>query len=244
MCVELFHKIMDEIATIPSIDSIKLHGLCEPLLDKRLEDFISYAKAKAAVSVGIYTNGLLLTPERHDSLRAAGLDSLVISLNAVSPEQHEAIMGMKGKFGTVCANADYAIKHNKKVQVHAVYTTDTFTEADMRTFYARWGDVRKTGNGLVIRDANWGGDMKIPPKSAGLIFGNMCCHRAINHVYITYDGIVTTCCMDPFGKQRFGDLKTQTLRDVYNGEPYVSFRVAHAQNRADQYEICKNCTRI
>lgn len=244
MTRELFHKIVDEIATIPSITSIKLHGLCEPLLDRRLEEFVAYTKDKTQTAVGIYTNGLLLTPERYDSLRAAGLDSIVISLNAVRAEQHEAIMGMKGKFDAVCANADYAISQNSRTQIHAVFTTDTFTERDMDLFYQRWGDARKTGNGLVIRAANWSGDIEIPRKSMGVIFGNMGCHRATSHIYITHDGTVTTCCLDPFGKQTFGNLQTQTLRDVYNGEAYVSFRVAHAQNRADQYETCRGCTRI
>ena len=246
MTRELFHKIVDEVATIPVVSEIKLVGLNEPLLDYRLEEFIAYIRAVSpSMRIGIYTNGLLLTSVRHESLRTAGLTNLIVSLNAVRSEQHEQITGIRGKFETICRNVDYARRFDRpRLQVHAVYTYDTFTETDKDEFYSRWGDARKDGNGLVICEANWGGELELPARAVGLSFANTCCFRAISQFYVTFDGKVTTCCMDPVGRQVFGDLNTQTIREVYNGELYLNFRRAHSEDRADEYPTCRSCTRV
>lgn len=247
MTRELFRKIVDEVVTIPVVSNIKLMGLNEPLLDPRLDEFIGYIKSIGQnLGICIYTNGLLLTPKRQDRLREAGLTDLIVSLNAVRPEQHDKIMGMKNRFDTICRNIDYARGFSTpRVEVHAVYTSDTFTEADVQTFHDRWGSIAKgTGIGLVAQYANWSGDIDVPAKAVGLVMANEWCHRATESVYILFDGRVTTCCLDPLGKQVFGDLNTQTLREIYNSEKYTEFRRAHSQNRADEYELCRNCTRI
>jgi radical SAM protein with 4Fe4S-binding SPASM domain len=246
MAMDLYTKIIDEIATIPAITALNLMGLNEPLLDRRLESLIAYAKAaKPSLRIVIYTNGLLLTPARHASLREAGLDRLIVSLNAVRADQHQAIMGMKGKFDIICANIDNARQYpTPALEVHAVYTSDTFTEADAMQFYARWGNKHEGGHGLVCRDSNWAGAVEIPAKAASLVFTNLWCFRATHTIYITYDGTMTACCLDPFGKLAFGNLQTQTIREIYNSERYVAFRLAHAENRADEYDMCKTCTRV
>jgi hypothetical protein len=247
MSEDLFHKIIDEVATIPLITGINLQGLNEPLLDKRLEDFIRYIGDTAPnVAVGLYTNGVLLTPERYRSLKAAGLSRLIVSLNAVNQEQHEKIMGIPGAFEKVCAHIEYAMEHPPHtLQVHAVYTSDTFSREDCLKFYERWGDWSEgLGIGVVCRDGNWGGSMYVPPRATGIVVGNQWCFRATNTIYITCEGLITTCCMDPFGKQVFGDVNTQTIREIYNGDKYTKFREDHANDRADNYDICRGCARV
>jgi MoaA/NifB/PqqE/SkfB family radical SAM enzyme len=243
MSESLYHKIIDETQMIPLITTIHMMGMNEPLLDRRLEEFIRYAKDKRPdIKIGIYTNGLLLTPDRHDSLRAAGLDEIVVSLNAVNAEQHEATMGMKGKFDKVVSNVEYAVQQPHTLWVHAVHDGKRFDKASIQAFYARWGDKRTGGHGLVIQEGNWAGDIDAP--AAGIVLSNLACHRALYQIYVTFDGKITTCCFDPLGRQIFGDLNIQTIREVYSSKPYLQFRKAHAENRADEYNICKGCTRI
>jgi radical SAM protein with 4Fe4S-binding SPASM domain len=111
---------------------------------------------------------------------------------------------------------------------------------DVETFLRRWGDIRMDGYGLCVVEGNWTSDTRtvreIRPSEA--------CPRALSQIYVTYDGKATTCCFDPTGKQTFGNLNEQTIREVYNGVDYVTFREDHANNRADKYDICKGCTRI
>jgi len=243
MDMDLFKKIVDEAATIPPITTLIFHGLGEPTLDPKLEERIAYATLKMPkIMKNMFTNGVYLTPDRFERLKAAGIGSVIISLNAVSQEQHTRIMGLEGKFDQVVSNTLYAIEHNDdvNVEVHAVINKDEFTAVDGHSFLNQWGIKGKGGFGLTVQEGNWAGDNRtirdFDPSS--------CCFRAIGSINVLWNGIISACCFDPLGKLPFGDLNKHTLRELYNAEEYVQFREAHAQNRADQYDICRTCTRI
>lgn len=243
MAMDLYKKILDEASGIDVITQVCITGLGEPTLDRFVVERVRYAREKKPLAViDLFTNGVYLTPAKFDALRDAGISSIQVSLNAVNQEQHDQIMGLKGKFDVVCSNIDYAVANRGLVnlEVRAVINGDVFTRSDGYDFYDRWGQRGKGGYGALITEGNWAGDnrtvRKFDPKEA--------CHRALSQIYIMYDGRVTTCCFDPSGAQVFGDLKKQTLREVYSSRPYLKFREAHNDGRAEEYDICRGCTRI
>lgn len=253
---KLFYKIIDEAATIKYFRTFIFHGLCEPLLDSRIEQFVDYTNRvmpKGTIK-NLFTNGVYLFPERFDALRKAGLDSIIISLNANNQEQHERVMGLKGKFDQVVANTEYARANRGDMinfQVDAVHNDDQFPEAECYKFLEKWG-VRYgstcppgmkqgTGVGLVVREGNWAGEnrtIRMPEKN------NTSCARALSAFNVLYTGVVSACCFDPTGKLTFGDLNTQSIREIYNSDKYVQFRQDHFENKADNWEICAKCSRI
>lgn len=243
MSMNLYEKIINEAEGIPQVTQVCITGLGEPLLDAKLVERVRYArKKKPSAFIDVFTNGVYLTPKRFEELRDAGLTSIQVSLNAVDEAQHKKIMGLDKKFDLVCENVDYAIKNRQNcgVEVRAVIDRDNFTSSDGHIFYARWGTRGKGGHGMLINEGNWAGDNRTIRKFEP----NEACFRALAQIYVTFDGKVTSCCFDPTGKQIFGDLSKQTIKDVYNSAPYVAFREAHDQNKADKYEICRVCTRI
>ncbi len=242
MSLPLFRKIVDEAAGIRAIDSFSMQGLGEPLLDQGMEDKLRYIKAtNTQSSIEMFTNGVALVPKRFLAIRDAGLDCLVVSLNAVNQKQHEEIMGIKNQFDRVCGHIDFALKNRGGcvVKVHAVQDEEHFTDEHLAQLWKRWPGV---GRGVV--EGNWSGDREMLWPDRRPYKANDACARAIQHIYVRYDGTVTTCCFDPLGKQIFGDLNKQTLRQVYASPHYVKFREDHAKNRADRWPQCRNCTRI
>lgn len=243
MSMDLYRKILDEAEGIEAITQVCITGLGEPTLDRFIVDRVRYARDKKPYAIiDMFTNGVYLTPDKFEALKAAGISSVQFSLNAVSEEQHREIMGLKDKFDTVCKHIDYAIEHRGgvNVEVRAVINGDIFTRSDGYDFYERWGERGKGGHGALINEGNWAGENRtmrsFDPKEA--------CHRALSQIYIMHDGRVTTCCFDPTGTQVFGDLSKQTLREVYASDRYLKFREAHWEGRAEEYAICKSCTRI
>lgn len=77
---ELFTKIVDELGAMEFDGRISFHFYGEPLLDKRLPDFVAYAKEKAPRAYAeIYSNGDFLTlPVLRDYL-ARGLDNFLVT---------------------------------------------------------------------------------------------------------------------------------------------------------------------
>ena len=233
---KLFRKIADEAATIPYIAIYSLQGLGEPLLDPNIVDRIRYIKKGDPNSkIEMFTNGVPATRKKMEELHFAGLDCIVFSLNAVNQEQHEAVMGLKGKFEQVCESITYAASFDWSTRVHAVEDGVAFTIQDSIELKNRWGDLCKP-----IGVGNWAGD--IPFNS--VFQPNEACHRALGSVYVMYDGRVTMCCFDPTGKTIFGDLNHETIRQIYNSEKYVTFREDHFNDRADKYDQCRGCSRI
>lgn len=241
MTMPLYRKILDEASTVPLITEVCITGLGEPTLDPHLVARVKYArdrKPKAAITM--FTNGVYMTPARFNDLRDSGLNFLAFSLNALDADQHKAQMGLDS-FDTVCANADYAIKNrrNMRVEIRAVVTG--WSREDLFRFSNRWGVARQGGHGQMIFEGNWAGDNRTTHQS---FKPNEACSRALSQIYVTWDGKVTTCCFDPAGTQVWGNLNTETLRNVYSSPEYLKFREAHFENRADEYAICKGCTRI
>lgn len=247
MTDELYKKIIDEAATIPYIRTLILQGLNEPLLDRKLVERVQYATdvMPEGVVKNIFTNGVYLYPWKFDALRKAGLNSCIVSLNAVNQEQHEKIMGISGKFEQTCKNVEHMIANRgdmKNIQVDAVYNDDQFTEEDCYVFLERWG-IRQEGDGvgLIVKEGNWAGESRTIrlPREPG-----KCCNRALSALYVQYNGHITSCCFDPFGENNFGDLTKDTIRDVFNSEKHTKFRSDHFEDKADRWEICAKCSRI
>ncbi len=238
MDMDLFHKIVDEAATIPHISIYSMQGLGEPLLDKNIVDRVAYIKTKDPnCKMELFTNGVMAGPNKLDLLQRAGLDCIVFSLNANNAAQHEQVMKLKGKYDTVVENIRYSLKLPWITRIHAVEDGKYFTMLDTVEFRATWGEhCKPCGVG------NWAGDR---PFNYGSFKPNECCERALSTIYVMYDGRCSQCCFDPLGEGAvFGDLNKQTIREIYASERYVKFREDHFTNNADRWERCRGCSRI
>jgi putative metalloenzyme radical SAM/SPASM domain maturase len=80
---------------LPHLDALVLNGIGEPLLHPELERFVESARQAMpdGAWVGFQTNGQLLGPRRAQSLAAAGIDRICISVDATSPEMFRALRG-------------------------------------------------------------------------------------------------------------------------------------------------------
>lgn len=75
-------------SAFPTLRSLILNGIGEPLLNLNLESFIQRAKSLMPADgwVGFQSNGLLLSNSRALSLINAGLDRICLSIDAITPE--------------------------------------------------------------------------------------------------------------------------------------------------------------
>jgi len=80
MPIELFHKIIDELAEIGFSGRISPHFYGEPLLDARIVDFLNYMRKKLPNSqILVFTNGDFLTSGKYRELVHAGVTAFVVS---------------------------------------------------------------------------------------------------------------------------------------------------------------------
>lgn len=241
MSMDLFRKIIDEATTLPLVDHITLTGLGEPLLDRFLIERITYIRSKMpAVLIDLYTNGTFLRPTMVDALHAAGLSVLYVSLNAVTRDKRLQVMQLDD-FDQVVAGIEYALtKPGWKVIVKGIVSKDLMEQGDNEDFLTRWrGPFSAGGNAFLHLEGNWAGamwPMRLKPSEP--------CQRALGQLMVLQDGRMSLCCFDSEGECILGDLNTQSIRDVFNGEKALGIRTAHVEGRRAEIPLCAGCTGI
>lgn len=67
------------------------------------------------------------------------------------------------------------------------------------------------------------------------------CPRPFEQIGVLVDGRVSLCSADPMGKHCIGDLKTQTMKEVFYGELRLQALKAHIDLKAGSITPCKDC---
>jgi len=257
MDLGLYRKIIDEAATVAVIEKLTLTGLGETLLDRHLVERIRYARRvlPRGVSIDLYTNGTLLRPKMTDALVDAGLDVLYVSLNAATAEKRREIMQLDD-FDQVVGYTKYAIaafdakaaneglsaaRTTRRVIVKGIASKDLMEVGEHEQFQDQWqGDWDKGGAAYLHLEGNWAGSvgakMRTRPRSA--------CGRALSQIMVLWTGQVSLCCFDAEGAVILGDLRTQTLREIYGGPKALGIREAHMEGRRGDLPLCRTCTAI
>jgi MoaA/NifB/PqqE/SkfB family radical SAM enzyme len=90
MSAETWNMVIDSMKTLSSRPDIFFGGFGEPLLLPNIARMVEQAKAVAG-KVELITNGILLTEQRSHDLIEAGLDTLWVSVDGVTPESYADI---------------------------------------------------------------------------------------------------------------------------------------------------------
>jgi hypothetical protein len=233
MSWDLFTKIVDECAAL-GIGHVRLHNYGEAFIDRRLVEKIAYAKSKGIPEVGIISNGSLITEKVARGIVEAGLDAINISVDAAGKDVFEATrVGLKydkviDGIERILAARTAAGRPRPKLILSFVRQNNS---AEEQTFIQTWG---ARADKIHITDLhNWAGtlnhesDVRFP------------CYRAWLTFTVLWDGRVSLCCADFDGRHVLGDLSTQTIAEVWNGEPYRATRRAHLDHGGPS--ICQSC---
>ncbi len=244
MSFELFKKIVDDaIKNRIPFKAIVLDAFGEPLLDPLLFKKIRYIKDNSNYMVAFSTNANLLNKEKAKKLLDSGLDILNISLNATTKSEYEKIM--KGlDYNTTIKNIKNFIKEKEKRKLsepRIIINTVVVNEnkKNVKKFLNKW---KKHAIASATMSENWGGsvDLKSPLK---LVYKQKKwpCKRIWFDMYVFWDGKVSLCCRDYDGKQIIGDLKKQSIMQVWKGKKLKEMRKLHLKEEFDKINICKNC---
>lgn len=251
MPLEDLELVLDRVGT--GAPEIHLHGYGEPLLDKTLPDKARLVKERCPESRIIFfsTLGIKLDDDFFHRLVESGVHAIRISCYGFTPKTYKAIHGVD-RFRLVCENLKHLIEAknaaHSQLEIYAV-TTNASTWKDVpekemrvRESFIHW----LQSAGVHINDGfaphNYGGGRgynKTPSKGlCSIVWG---ARREI--LQVTWDMKVIPCCFDFNSSVIFGDLRIQTLKEIFTGEAYVKFIKAHQTNDLSDYPVCLGCER-
>lgn len=241
----LYKKIIDDIFP-RKLKVLWLNKDGEPLLHQEITKMVKYAKEKrVARRVEIYTNGVFLTEKMSKDLIMASLDSLVISLDAINKEEFKKIK-RKDSYETVVNNIykflDVRKKLGAKNPVLSVKMVDLRDKKMVEEFKKRWSGV--ADNVIIQPLHNWEGSIKIKNKKENIKKENKRypCNLPWLSAAVFWDGKVTPCCVNyKVNELIMGDLKKQSLKEIWQGEKFRKLRQAHLSQDFSDFPTCKNC---
>ncbi|NTV29745.1 MAG: radical SAM protein [Candidatus Omnitrophica bacterium] len=236
---QLIHKIMAETA---QYDTLTFPGMGEPLLDPDLDSKISYAKKKyPGLRVLILTNGSLLTPERFKRFEDIGVESVRVSFYGADAESYCRVHGVASPniFNQVRSNVEEICRRKKTT---ALLLTYNIVEGVNNSVVQEWKDHWKDKVDLleIWRPHNWVDYKEYRPVQSKKL---ATCGRPFKGpLQIQVDGTVNMCCFDYDGKLLLGDLKKQSLAEIFSSPEFNKLALCHQNgNYTGSGLICENC---
>jgi radical SAM superfamily enzyme YgiQ (UPF0313 family)/MoaA/NifB/PqqE/SkfB family radical SAM enzyme len=225
----LYRRIIDECAEHPGeVRRLLLYLMNEPLLDGELAERINYAKTRnPRACVHILTNGALLTERRGDALIDSGLDWIGLSIHGFSPSAYHEAMGLEREvtyrraerfiraalarrgpgFVMVTFNGGGPVTSDEREAALSY-----FRDLGVQRISYHGGSISRAGNVPVI-----------PAPQHAVVRG---C-RSIwwrEMLHVLYSGDVVLCCMDWRRRVVVGNLREQSIAELWRSEAYRRVR--------------------
>jgi radical SAM protein with 4Fe4S-binding SPASM domain len=246
---DLFTKIADDMAAFPEkVEVLRLYKDGEPLLNKRLADMIKYAKDVGASNrIDTTTNAALLTKEKGKAIADAGLDRINISVYGITNEHYKSFSGVKLEFERVLSNIRdfYEIRGNCEMLVKI--NGDTLTAKEKQLFLDQFGDytdkihiehIMSCWPEFELRGVEVNSDKGIYGQEIKEVDA---CSYPFYSFSINSDGLVSVCFLDWGRKMIVGDVKEQSVQEIWNGKPMRAYRKMFLEGKRKQHQTCGNC---
>lgn len=243
--LKLYQRIIDQAANPKRLKALWLNKDGEPLLHSKIDQMIQYAKKKKVANrVEIYSNGLLLNEKMTLRLIKSGLDSLVISLDAVEPGSYME-RKKKDAFDQVVNNIYNFLQIRTKLGTRnpllSVKMVDFGSKEEIKRFKKNWQGIADC---VVIQPLHgWEGSIRI--ENCKLKIANLKrypCNLPWLAPAICWDGKMMPCCVNYKENELvMGDLQKQSLKEIWRGERFKKLRHTHLSHDFSQYSTCRQC---
>ncbi len=247
MSLDLFKFIFDKIhAETDQYDTLSFPGMGEPFLNKDIVAMIAHAtQKKPALKVLILTNGSALTPQKFKELEDVGVTSVRVSFYGNTSETYSEVMGIKNSdmFKRVSQNLVEISKMKRKAKLLLTMNivSDDFNEKK-QIITQEWIKFWESKVDLVEvwRPHNWVDAVQWREVQDVKLHT---CGRPFNGpLQVQVDGTVNMCCFDYDGELELGDLKTQSLREIFSSPMFMKIVECHTSGDfKGSGLICENC---
>ncbi len=236
MADDVFEKIIEDCREFP-LDAIEPFIQGDPFSDPKILPRLEHIRSRLPkTKLRLYTNGYGMTPKKIDQMLDLGIDHLYVSVNTLNPEKYRSVMGIPLK--RTLDNLEYLSDPVRRRRIANKITfrmtrlgDTTLQEQDDFVRYCDEKGVRHFIVGLF----NYKGDINssLPVPRYG------CEH--VTRLDILASGKITLCCMDQDGQYGWGDVREQSVLELYRHATAKKYRDLHASGRRREIEPCGTC---
>lgn len=243
MDLDLYRKIIDEIAEKNKKARVWQIFFGDPCLCKDMDVRIKYAKDKGLEDVVLNSNGVLLSAQKAKAFIRAGLDAIYVGIDAATEETYNKIR-VGGDFKKVVHNV---LKYrdilnqlgtaNQKLFVQFVLSD--LNEHEVEEFKTFW---KSEGINVKIRPkVSWGGLIDAPNLRPNESIVRKPCYWLMRTINICSDGEVALCSVDVHCRVKCGNVRERSIEDVWTSK-LKEYRKIHIEGKFNELpDICRCC---
>lgn len=246
MSRELLRTILEDIAPTQK-ELVQLHYHGESLMHPEFDEMMRMCK-EYGLTIGLSTNCSLLDEDKSKRLIESGLDYLTLAFDGVSKEIYEANR-KGGNFERVRDNILRFLEIRDELNSATPYTDLHVIKLDeslpllgkFREFWQKTNVDQITFKSYSTRGGQVNESLA---DSKNWYYGQRKtrypCSWFWSSVIILWDGRVVPCCHDMEGKIILGDLKKNTMSEIWNGERIVQLREREIAGDYNK-DLCLKC---
>lgn len=229
---ELYKRVIDECAK-NGLYSIRLCHRGEPLMHPKIVEMVRYAKDRGIKEVFTLTNGLLLNKDLINALYSAGLDWIQLSIDGAY-DTYEKIRH-PAKFDDVYKKVGllYKIRSERRqlrpiIWIQSLWSAVKHNPEEFINLF----------NPIVDKIAF---HVDFDYENRFEKDHDFICYRLWQRMMIMADGTVPMCNSDFMKDEIVGDVRTQTVKEIWNGTRLEWVRSLNRQRRRMELKPCTVC---
>tara|TARA_B100001248_G_C27399780_1_gene469187 strand:+ start:13410 stop:14588 length:1179 start_codon:yes stop_codon:yes gene_type:complete len=239
MNMDLFKKIIDECSN-EDVKAVSLGSRGEPMLNKNFSEMLSYISSKDNFfDVKINSNGTALNEKICHSILKSKVNILVISCDANTEDLYKRIR-VGGNFEKLLNNIKLLTSIRKKeypnskleIRISGVYFHEEQNPAEFNKF---WEDKVDTVSFVKVQN-RW--DTYNNQKN---LEKNNPCDFLWEKIYVWWDGTTNPCDEDYKSLLSPGNIKDQSIKDLWNNNKLNELRKLHKDNKRITKIPCDRC---
>lgn len=249
---DVFRSIIDQLVESNpaslSQELLWLHHFGESLTHPDFDTFINYAADRGA-RVGLSLNPLVVKGAVADKLLKSRLDTIYASLDGHDDETFAKIRGIDNAYEKSKRNLLALVEKKKelnwstKVIVSMInFPMNAESIAGVTEF---WREIEGVDDVLAKDFTAWNGDAddvnELKPDAAKpKPYPFTRCLTPWKYLSIAWDGDVVPCCFDYDKKLVLGNVKTQSLDEIWNGRAMQDLRLEFITDNVTN-PLCRTC---
>lgn len=251
-----YSAIIEQISELRTVKTLNFYMMGEPFAHPQLLSFVKLAKEiNASERIIVTSNGSLIKERIYREICESKLDYLRISIYGANEDKQIRNTQSKISLSKIRDNIskfkEFRDQNKYKNPFIYIKMIDSGYIDDNQEFIEYFSNV---GDQVAIEPVmNWNDpeegrlttlDNESLQNTDYFSHRKKCCPFPFYTLVIHSDLKVSVCCVDWNKKTIIGDLKRQSLDQIWLGEPLREFQLKHIEGRRNEISGCKNCTFI
>lgn len=208
----------------------------EPFVDPRLAEIIRYIREDETAKVELNSNAHMTAKTDIRAIVEAGLNVVRFSIDGLSQETYDQ-SGRGGSLERMVNNVlEFVAERDRQgndcfVEVRMINMD--FNRHEHEDFEKFWNEKADKGTVTTYYDWPWTGQTTFVAKP---------CPKVQHEMFFMTDGRATLCCWDAHERGVTGDIKTNTVEEIWRGATMEKYKKWLDRGERGKIELCSRCT--